>query len=137
VLSFLEMSKPKLMDACSPPRRASIRPAIHRGFVDANDWRTRIYPAGQPPERRAPVHRRHLRAQHQSRSAPRRAGFAATRATFRPTVDDGPRAAGIDLIDYSATGAWAWGNRNNDSREREIAEISRGLKSLAKDPAFP
>jgi replicative DNA helicase len=51
-------------------------------------------------------------------------------------VDDGPAPLGLIIIDYLQL-ARGLGNRNNDSREREIAEISRGLKSLAKDLGIP
>jgi replicative DNA helicase len=136
VLIFsLEMSKAELMERmlASEARIDSTR--VHRGFIDANDWRTRIYPAANRLSA-APLFIDDTSAPNiiEIRAKARR--FRSDSRYFPPTVDDGPAPLGLIIIDYLQL-ARGLGNRNNDSREREIAEISRGLKSLAKDLGIP
>jgi len=128
------MSKAELMERmlASEARIDSTR--VHRGLSTPTTAHAHL-PGGQPPERRAPVHRRHLRAQHHRDSAPRRAGFAATRATSAH-CGRRPRAAGIDHHRLSAL-ARAWATATTTRASARSPEISRGLKSLAKDLGIP
>ena len=108
---------------------------VHRGFMEDTDWRTRIYPAANRLSA-APLFIDDTSAPNiiEIRAKARR--FRSDSRYFPPTVDDGPAPLGLIIIDYLQL-ARGLGNRNNDSREREIAETSRGLKSLAKDLGIP
>jgi replicative DNA helicase len=55
---------------------------------------------------------------------------------FFPPRKDGPPPLGLVVIDYLQL-ASGLGRRKDDSREREIAEISRGLKALSKELHLP
>ena len=55
---------------------------------------------------------------------------------YFPPMQEGPQPLGLVVIDYLQL-AHGLGGRKDESREREIAEISRGLKALAKELHLP
>src|SRR5262249_858956 len=58
-------------------------------------------------------------------------------ATDPSIARDGAPFPGIILVDYVQLVRAGGGVRREDSREREISDVSRGLKALAKDLRMP
>jgi replicative DNA helicase len=106
---------------------------MRRGMIEYSEWKNKIYPAGnrisQAPiliDDSPGVNILELRAKaRRFRSDPR---------FFPPSAGD--KQLGLVVIDYLQL-AHGLGGRKDDSREREIAEISRGLKGLAKELHIP
>jgi replicative DNA helicase len=130
----LEMSKHELIERLLAGEAKIDSNRMRRGLIEYSEWKNKIYPAGDRI-RQAPiliddspaVNILELRAKaRRFRSDPR----------FFPTRKDGPPPLGLVVIDYLQL-ASGLGGRKDDSREREIAEISRGLKALAKELHIP
>ncbi len=140
VLIFsLEMSKFELMERMLAGEARIDSNKIRRGFIEYSDWKNRIYPAGNKLAK-APIviddspapSILDLRAKaRRFRADPRYfpTGVQETTGVNRPPL-------GLIVIDYLQL-ARGTGGKTSDSREREIAEISRGLKALAKDLKLP
>jgi replicative DNA helicase len=134
VLIFsLEMSKNELIERILAGEARIDSNRMRRGMIEYSEWKNKIYPAGnrisQAPimiDDSPGVNILELRAKaRRFRSDPR---------FFPPSL--GERQLGLVVIDYLQL-AHGLGGRKDDSREREIAEISRGLKGLAKELHIP
>jgi replicative DNA helicase len=140
VLIFsLEMSKYELMERMLAGEARIDSSRMRRGMIEYTDWKNRIYPAGGRLSS-API----LIDDGASpsileiRAKARR--FKGDPRYFPPPVRhaDGreiPRQ-GLIVIDYLQL-ARGMGGKREETREREIADISRGLKGLAKDLKVP
>jgi replicative DNA helicase len=134
VLIFsLEMSKNELIERILAGEARIDSNRMRRGMIEYSEWKNKIYPAGnrisQAPiliDDSPGVNILELRAKaRRFRSDPR----------FFPPAR-GEKQLGLVVIDYLQL-AHGLGGRKDDSREREIAEISRGLKGLAKELHIP
>jgi replicative DNA helicase len=135
VLVFsLEMSKQELIERLLAGEARIDSNRMRRGLIEYSEWKNKIYPAGDRI-RQAPiliddspaVNILELRAKaRRFRGDPR----------YFPPSQDGTLPLGLVVIDYLQL-ASGLGGRRDDSREREIAEISRGLKALAKELHIP
>ncbi len=142
VLIFsLEMSKYELMERMLAGEARIDSGRLKRGFIEYGDWKNRIYPAGGRLEG-APIliddsaapTIMDLRAKARrfcgnQKYFPLRSGGGEAKETSKPGL-------GLIVIDYLQL-ARGGGGKRDDSREREIADISRGLKALAKDLKIP
>ncbi len=130
----LEMSKHELIERMLAGEARIDSNRMRRGLIEYNEWKNKIYPAGnrisQAPiliDDSPGVNILELRAKaRRFRSDPR----------FFPANPKGPPPLGLVVIDYLQL-ASGLGGRREESREREIAEISRGLKALAKELHIP
>jgi replicative DNA helicase len=128
VLMFsLEMSKESLIERilCSEARVDSQK--LRSGFLDPNDWNRLTSAASRISE--APIW-------IDDSAAPTVLEMRAKARRFRAdkTIFTDPDQMGLVIVDYLQL-ARAHGRK--DSREQEVAEISRGLKSLAKEIGLP
>jgi replicative DNA helicase len=128
VLIFsLEMSAESLVERllASEARVESSR--IRAGFLDQDDWMKMTRAAGRISE--APIWIDDTAAPTilEVRAKARR--FRADKSIF--TEED---QMGLVVVDYLQL---ARGPKGSESREREVAEISRGLKALAKEIKVP
>ena len=130
----LEMSKSELIERLLAGEARIDSNRMRRGKIEYSEWKNKIYPAAERI-RQAPiliddspaVNILELRAKaRRFRSDPR----------FFPPQKEGPPPLGLVVIDYLQL-ASGLGGRKDDSREREIAEISRGLKALSKELHLP
>jgi replicative DNA helicase len=130
----LEMSKHELIERLLAGEARIDSNRMRRGLIEYSEWKNKIYPAGnrisQAPiliDDSPGVNILELRAKaRRFRSDPR----------FFPPQKDGPPPLGLIVIDYLQL-AHGLGGRREESREREIADISRGLKALAKELHLP
>ncbi len=140
VLIFsLEMSKYELMERMLAGEARIDSGRLKRGFIEYGDWKNRIYPAGGRLET-API-------LIDDSAAPSIMDLRAKARRFKgnqryfptkrgPDGKEGKPPLGLIVIDYLQLARGAGGKRD-ESREREIADISRGLKALAKDLKIP
>src|SRR3569833_148792 len=118
VLIFsLEMSKYELMERMLAAEARIDSGKIKRGFLEYSDWKNKIHPA--------------------SKSLAKARRFRGD-ARYFPPQGPGPDGRppqpplGLIVVDYLQL-ARGGGGKKDENRQQEIAEISRGLKSLAKD----
>jgi replicative DNA helicase len=136
VLIFsLEMSKFELMERMLAGEARIDSARLKRGQIEYSDWKNRIYPAGNRIAQ-API-------LIDDSGAPSILDIRAKSRRFRsdiryfPPQEDGAKPKlGLIVVDYLQLARGATGRRD-ESREREIADISRGLKALAKDLKIP
>jgi replicative DNA helicase len=137
VLIFsLEMSKFELMERMLAGEARIDSARLKRGQIEYSDWKNRIYPAGNRIAQ-API-------LIDDSGAPSILDIRAKARRFRsdtryfppPDENGGKGRLGLIVVDYLQLARGGTGRRD-DSREREIADISRGLKSLAKDLKIP
>jgi replicative DNA helicase len=139
VLIFsLEMSKYELMERMLAGEARIDSARLKRGTIEYGDWKNRIYPAGTRLAA-API-------LIDDSGAPTILDIRAKARRFRsdlryfPPTNEATAAnkhpMGLIVIDYLQLARGATG-RKDESREREIADISRGLKTLAKDLKLP
>jgi replicative DNA helicase len=143
VLIFsLEMSKYELMERMLAGEARIDSARLKRGHIEYSDWKNRIYPAGNRLAQ-APILIDDSGAPSilDMRAKARR--FRSDQRYFPPpqggaskTDGMGKSPLGLIVVDYLQLARGA-GGRKDDSREREIADISRGLKTLAKDLKLP
>lgn len=133
VLIFsLEMSKYELMERMLAGEARIDSSRLRKGFIEYGDWKNHIYPAGGRLAQ-API-------LIDDSAAPTILELRAKARRFRhdpryfPSSDK--PSPGLIVIDYLQL-ARGMGGRRDDTREREIADISRGLKALAKDLKLP
>ena len=130
----LEMSKHELIERLLSGEARIDSNRMRRGLIEYSEWKNKIYPAGnrisQAPiliDDSPGVNILELRAKaRRFRSDPH----------YFPPQKDGPPPLGLIVIDYLQL-AHGLGGRREESREREIADISRGLKALAKELHIP
>lgn len=128
VLVFsLEMSSEALVERllASEARVESSR--IRAGFLDQDDWISLTRAAGRIAEAPIWIDDSASPTVLEIRAKARR--FRADKSIF--SRDD---QLGLIIVDYLQL---ARGRANTESREREVAEISRGLKALAKEVQLP
>ncbi len=128
VLMFsLEMSKESLIERilCSEARVDSQK--LRSGFLDPNDWNRLTSAASRISE--APIW-------IDDSAAPSVLEIRAKARRFRAdkSIFTDPDQMGLIIVDYLQL---ARGHGRKDNREQEVAEISRGLKSLAKEIRLP
>ena len=131
----LEMSKNELIERLLAGEARIDSNRMRRGLIEYSEWKNKIYPAGnrisQAPiliDDSPGVNILELRAKaRRFRSDPR---------FFPPQKDSTQQPLGLIVIDYLQL-AHGMGGRREESREREIADISRGLKALAKELHIP
>jgi replicative DNA helicase len=135
VLIFsLEMSKFELMERMLAGEARIDSSRMRRGMIEYGDWKSHIYPAADRLTK-API-------LIDDSAAPNILELRAKARRFRgnpkyfPASSDGRTPLGLMVVDYLQL-ARGLGGRREESREREIAEISRGLKALAKDLRIP
>jgi replicative DNA helicase len=139
VLIFsLEMSKYELMERMLAGEARIDSARLKRGHIEYSDWKNRIYPAGNRLAQ-APILIDDSGAPSilDMRAKARR--FRSDQRYFPPGSQDtagNKHPLGLIVVDYLQL-ARGGGGRKDDSREREIADISRGLKTLAKDLKLP
>jgi replicative DNA helicase len=131
----LEMSKLELMERMLAGEARIDSAKLKRGLIEYSDWKNRIYPAGNRLAA-APILIDDSGAPTilDIRAKARR--FRHDPRYFKTVPEDGKPEMGLIVIDYLQLARGATG-RKDDSREREIADISRGLKTLAKDLKVP
>jgi replicative DNA helicase len=141
VLIFsLEMSKYELMERMLAGEARIDSSRIKRGFLEYSDWKNKIHPAsGRLAEAPILIDDSSAISIMEIRAKARR--FRSDPRYFPPPppVTDGrppPPPLGLILVDYLQL-ARGGGGRKEENRQQEIAEISRGLKSLAKDLKVP
>jgi replicative DNA helicase len=140
VLIFsLEMSKYELMERMLAGEARIDSSRMRRGLIEYNDWKNRIYPAGGRLSS-API-------LIDDSASPTILEIRAKARRFKgdpryfpqpqklPDGRDVPQH-GLIVIDYLQL-ARGMGGKRDENREREIADISRGLKGLAKDLKIP
>jgi len=134
VLIFsLEMSRNELVERILAAEARVDSNRMRRGLIEYSEWKNRIYPAGNRISQ-APILIDDSPGANilELRAKARR--FRGDPRFFPPQA--GPKQHGLVVIDYLQL-AHGLGGRKEESREREIAEISRGLKGLAKELHIP
>jgi replicative DNA helicase len=125
----LEMSKESLVERllCSESRVDSTR--LRGGFLEQRDWINLTKAASRISE--APIW-------IDDTGAPTLLEIRAKARRWRsdPTIFKSPEQHGMVVIDYLQLASGGAGGKEQ-SREREISEISRGLKALAKELRVP
>ncbi len=142
VLIFsLEMSKFELMERMLAGEARIDSGKIKRGFLEYSDWKNKIHPAsGRLAAAPILIDDSSSISIMEIRAKARR--FRSDPKYFPPPPppdESGhtpPPPLGLIVVDYLqlAKGSSA---RKDENRQQEIAEISRGLKSLAKDLKLP
>jgi replicative DNA helicase len=141
VLIFsLEMSKFELMERMLAGEARIDSSRIKSGFLEYSDWKNKIHPAsGRLAEAPILIDDSSAISIMEIRAKARR--FRSDPRYFPPPeVVEGarppPPPLGLIVVDYLQL-ARGGGGRKEENRQQEIAEISRGLKALAKDLKLP
>jgi replicative DNA helicase len=131
----LEMSKSELIERLLAGEARIDSNRMRRGKIEYSEWKHSIYPAAERI-RQAPILIDDSPAVNilELRAKARR--FRSDPRFFPPSKEGTTPPHGLVVIDYLQL-AHGLGGRKDDSREREIAEISRGLKALAKELHIP
>jgi replicative DNA helicase len=140
LLFSLEMSKFELMERMLAGEARIDSSRIKRGFLEYADWKNKIHPAsGRLAAAPILIDDSSAISIMEIRAKARR--FRGDPKYFPPPpIATGghapPPPPGLIVVDYLQL---ARGNvgRRDDNRQQEIADISRGLKSLAKDLKLP
>jgi replicative DNA helicase len=142
VLIFsLEMSKYELMERMLAGEARIDSSKIRRGFLEYADWKNKIHPASgrlaAAPiliDDSSAISIMEIRAKaRRFRSDPRYFPQAPPTADGRPPQPP----LGLIVVDYLQLARGAASGRRDENRQQEIADISRGLKALAKDLKIP
>jgi replicative DNA helicase len=141
VLIFsLEMSKFELMERMLAGEARIDSSKIKRGFLEYADWKNKIHPAsGRLAAAPILIDDSSAITIMEIRAKARR--FRSDPRYFPPPppASEGhppPPPLGLIVVDYLQL-ARGSASRKDDNRQQEIAEISRGLKALAKDLKIP
>jgi replicative DNA helicase len=142
VLIFsLEMSKYELMERMLAGEARIDSSKIKRGFLEYADWKNKIHPAsGRLAAAPILIDDSSAISIMEIRAKARR--FRSDPKYFPPPppVSEGghapPPPLGLIVVDYLQL-ARGSGSRKDENRQQEIADISRGLKALAKDLKIP
>jgi replicative DNA helicase len=139
LLFSLEMSKYELMERMLAGEARIDSSKIRRGFLEYADWKNKIHPAsGRLASAPILIDDSSAISIMEIRAKARR--FRSDPRYFPPQEPvDGrppPPPLGLIVVDYLQL-ARGGGGRKEENRQQEIAEISRGLKSLAKDLKLP
>jgi replicative DNA helicase len=140
LLFSLEMSKYELMERMLAGEARIDSSRIKRGFLEYADWKNKIHPAsGRLASAPILIDDSSAISIMEIRAKARR--FRGDPRYFPPpaTVTPGhppPPPLGLIVVDYLQL-ARGMASRRDDNRQQEIADISRGLKALAKDLKIP
>jgi replicative DNA helicase len=140
VLIFsLEMSKYELMERMLAGEARIDSSKIKRGFLEYADWKNKIHPAsGRISAAPILIDDSSSISIMEIRAKARR--FRSDPRYFPPPPQtEGhapPPPLGLIVVDYLQLARGAQ-TRKDDNRQQEIADISRGLKALAKDLKIP
>jgi len=140
VLIFsLEMSKYELMERMLAAEARIDSGKIKRGFLEYSDWKNKIHPASKSlAEAPILIDDSSAISIMEIRAKARR--FRGDIRYFPPQAPDAngriQPPLGLIVVDYLQLAKGSAGKRD-ENRQQEIAEISRGLKSLAKDLKVP
>jgi replicative DNA helicase len=142
VLIFsLEMSKYELMERMLAGEARIDSSKIKRGFLEYSDWKNKIHPAsGRLAAAPILIDDSSAISIMEIRAKARR--FRSDPKYFPPPppLSEGghapPPPLGLIVVDYLQL-ARGSGSRKDENRQQEIADISRGLKALAKDLKIP
>jgi replicative DNA helicase len=139
LLFSLEMSKYELMERMLAGEARIDSSKIKRGFLEYADWKNKIHPAsGRLAAAPILIDDSSAISIMEIRAKARR--FRSDPRYFPPPpISDGrppPPPLGLIVVDYLQLARGAM-NRRDDNRQQEIADISRGLKALAKDLKIP
>jgi replicative DNA helicase len=140
LLFSLEMSKYELMERMLAGEARIDSSKIRRGFLEYADWKNKIHPASgrlaSAPiliDDSSAISIMEIRAKaRRFRSDPRYFPPPPPASDGRPP----PPPLGLIVVDYLQLARGA-SSRRDDNRQQEIADISRGLKALAKDLKVP
>ena len=140
LLFSLEMSKYELMERMLAGEARIDSSRIKRGFLEYADWKNKIHPASgrlaSAPiliDDSSAISIMEIRAKaRRFRGDPR---YFPPQATVTPGHPP-PPPLGLVVVDYLQL-ARGMASRRDDNRQQEIADISRGLKALAKDLKIP
>jgi len=141
VLIFsLEMSKYELMERMLAAEARIDSGKIKRGFLEYSDWKNKIHPASKSLAE-APIlidDSSAISIMEIRAKARRFRGDNRYFPPLGPTPDGRPPQPplGLIVVDYLQL-ARGGGGKKDENRQQEIAEISRGLKALAKDLKVP
>jgi replicative DNA helicase len=141
VLIFsLEMSKYELMERMLSAEARIDSGKIKRGFLEYSDWKNKIHPASKSLAE-APIlidDSSAISIMEIRAKARRFRGDARYFPPQAPNADGRPPQPplGLIVVDYLQLARGSAGKRD-ENRQQEIAEISRGLKALAKDLKVP
>jgi replicative DNA helicase len=141
VLIFsLEMSKYELMERMLAGETRIDSGKIKRGFLEYSDWKNNIHPKSKKLAE-APIlidDSSAISIMEIRAKARRFRGDARYFPPLPPPVDGRPPPPplGLIVVDYLQLAKGSAGKRD-ENRQQEIAEISRGLKALAKDLKVP
>jgi replicative DNA helicase len=139
LLFSLEMSKTELVERMLAGEARIDSSKLRRGFLDYQDWKNRLLPASRKLAA-APILIDDSSALSIMEIRAKARRFRADPTYFPPPgLDEHGRVAtqaGLIVVDYLQL-ARGGGGRKEDNRQQEIAEISRGLKALAKDLKLP
>jgi replicative DNA helicase len=141
VLIFsLEMSKYELMERMLAGEARIDSSKIKRGFLEYADWKNKIHPAsGKLAAAPILIDDSSAISIMEIRAKARR--FRGDPRYFPPPppASEGhppPPPLGLIVVDYLQL-ARGTASRRDENRQQEIADISRGLKALAKDLKIP
>ena len=141
VLIFsLEMSKYELMERMLAAETRIDSGKIKRGFLEYSDWKNNIHPKSKKLAE-APIlidDTSAISIMEIRAKARRFRGDSRYFPPLPPSPDGRPQQPplGLIVVDYLQLAKGSAGRRD-ENRQQEIAEISRGLKSLAKDLKVP
>jgi replicative DNA helicase len=141
VLIFsLEMSKFELMERMLAGEARIDSSKIKRGFLEYADWKNKIHPAsGRLAAAPILIDDSSAISIMEIRAKARRFRSDVRYFPPPPPVSEGhapPPPLGLVVVDYLQL-ARGTSTRRDDNRQQEIADISRGLKALAKDLKIP
>ena len=140
VLIFsLEMSKYELMERMLAGEARIDSSRIKRGFLEYSDWKNKIHPAsGRLAEAPILIDDSSAISIMEIRAKARRFRGDPKYFPAGEIVDGRPPQPplGLIVVDYLQLARGSTGRRD-ENRQQEIAEISRGLKALAKDLKIP
>src|SRR6266496_248660 len=140
LLFSLEMSKYELMERMLAGEARIDSSRIKRGFLEYADWKTKIHPAsGKLAAAPILIDDSSAIIIMEIRAKARR--FRSDPRYFPPPPPPSeghppPPPLGLVVVDYLQL-ARGTASRRDENRQQEIAEISRGLKALAKDLKIP
>jgi replicative DNA helicase len=141
VLIFsLEMSKYELMERMLAAEARIDSGRLKRGFLEYSDWKNKIHPASKSLAE-APIlidDSSAISIMEIRAKARRFRGDVRYFPPPPPPVDGRlpPPPLGLIVVDYLQLARGSAGKKD-ENRQQEIAEISRGLKALAKDLKVP
>jgi replicative DNA helicase len=128
VLIFsLEMSKQSLIERVLSSEARIDSSKLRSGFFDQSEWMTLTRAAGRIAE--APIYIDDVAAPTVLEIRAKARRFRADKSIFSD-----PDQMGLIIVDYLQL---MRSHRRMNSREQEVAEVSRGLKALAKELGLP